>query len=630
MNYAKQIGALLCLSMAGLPAAADMITVANNTANPLYVALYEYDHTTARRVGKPQLVGGRASVKCDRPEKRISFDQLLFFSSQEKQLSATLSKTDAPKIAHIAVEQQQGGSFYITQDTAGMFRGYNSVENTLFLRQADVDTAIRTEKQVLFNKNNKGAVRPGGVASVRQGLGLSDGEKQYLRKRQRNVKFSMKKFLLDFDIGTNPPPKIALIAGGGGAASIFAMLGTLSGMISTGLIDITTYVATASGATWPLGAWMTTHRSFSEFKSGFIKNMQRLFIDILPSESSLMASALALKVGANQPVSGVDLLGVALANRLFAEINNKRQMMSLSAQQNRLKDGLSIFPLYMAAHASLQGLSEPVYFEFNPYEVGSIELNAYIAAALYNYPFKSGRTTAGAPEENFATILATCGSGVVSSAFIAPFWKMISLRCATLVRSTIDTQVIPRISSTSMLQAYASNFTADMKGSRFAQENVYTLQDAGILPYELVSALRPERNADIYIVIDSSGDFAGSLLQNMEEHAKTHNLLFPPIEYASIGEGTAVIFKDEDNLKVPVIVYISAPFVVLRQDLDSGLAYRTREDKVVNAQLQDLLKKNTAAGMVDDFEKQLTDSIPIIKDAILWTITNKKCVNWVQ
>ncbi|HXW85878.1 MAG TPA: hypothetical protein VEK38_00900 [Candidatus Bathyarchaeia archaeon] len=626
MNHCKL--ALVGLWVPFLYGALDTITVYNNTADSFFIAFYETDQTTAKWTEKPQLVGGHASVMFGRPEKRIAYDQFVCCDMQEKMLPATLSKADMQKGVAKHADRAEGSSFYVVRDDRGNVHVYNKVEYDLFMLHGSVDTALRAEKSALLKTGSRVSVSRRAESTVAKNLAISAGEQQYLRKRQRNVAFSIKNFLSGFDIGQNPPPKIAFIAGGGGAASIFAMLGGLSGMLSSGLMDIVAYIATASGATWPLGTWMTTQKSFVEFKSGFIKKMQKLFVDILPSEKSLMASALSLKVGAGEPMSSGDLLGVCVANRLFEEFSYKRQMMTLTLQQKRLADGLNPFPLYMAMQTPLQGVSDSVYVEFNPFDVGSLMLGTYIPAAAYNSLFKGGKTTTTMPEENFGTILATCGSASVTPAFIAPVWKIIAPACSQLVRSTVDAHVIQ--GTQSVVHTYVSNFTAGIQNNRFAQEKVLSLQDAGILPYQIIDGRRPGRAVDLYIILDSSGDWAGSLLQNMQAHAQRVGLSLPVIESGMIGSGTAIIYKDEDNLKTPVIVYISAPFVVQRQDLDSGLAYRTREDKIVPLTLKDILGQNKAAGLVDDFEKQLTDSIPLIKDALLWIISNKKVSSWTN
>ena len=109
------------------------------------------------------------------------------------------------------------------------------------------------------------------------------------------------------------------------------------------------------------------------------------------------------------------------------------------------------------------------------------------------------------------------------------------------------------------LSANYLNFTRGMAQSPLAAVREMRMVDAGIsfnLPYPPISGLRPERKADIIIFVDASGGVISNELKLTEQFARAQHLKFPSIDYNGIDKHAITVFRSEQDLQAPVVIYV--------------------------------------------------------------------------
>ena len=174
-------------------------------------------------------------------------------------------------------------------------------------------------------------------------------------------------------------------------------------------LDTLSYIVGLSGSTWAIGGWLSRDTSVDEFTHNLLSKVGRDLQDITAEESKLIAEDLFVKYVFKQKLTLVDLYGSLLANRLFNDFGNNRHRVYLSHQANKIKDGLMPLPLYSAVR---RGRGVPAsWFEFSPYEIGSVDFKSYIPTWAYGRKFdKAGNSIDFAPEKSLGYNLGTFGS----------------------------------------------------------------------------------------------------------------------------------------------------------------------------------------------------------------------------
>ena len=107
--------------------------------------------------------------------------------------------------------------------------------------------------------------------------------------------------------------------------------------------------------------------------------------------------------------------------------------------------------------------------------------------------------------------------------------------------------------------AQVPNFMFGLQDTDVSKNKNLKLVDAGLecnLPYLPVSGERAERKQDVLIFFDFSKSKIPSALKKAEEYARTRGLKFPKIDYTDIEKRTISIFKDEQDLTAPVVIYM--------------------------------------------------------------------------
>ena len=397
------------------------------------------------------------------------------------------------------------------------------------------------------------------AAHVRLGNQLHAFERSYLQKRKPKVKGALEK-LLGRGLDGKYIPTIALIGSGGGYRAMLCTTGFLAGAQKIGLLDATTYMTALSGSTWALGAWMASGLPINQLRDQLAIKVGKHIKDVTPAELKLMGNMLATKIAFDQPVAMVDLYGALLGNRLLADFGNDRHMVYLSQQHQRIANGDWVFPIYTAVDGRMAVAANPPWFEYTPYEVGCADYGAYVPTWAYGRRFINGRSVDFAPEQSLGYQLGTYGSAFAAH-FDVVFRHLTDKIENNIVKDYVYKHVIEPIAGKRVTKAWAEvrNFMRDMPGQQVRDRKTIKLVDAALafnLPYPPVSGERPERKADIMIFFDASGGTVGNELKKTELYARSRRLKFPQIDYTNIDKRSMSIFKDPNDLTVPVVIYM--------------------------------------------------------------------------
>ncbi|KAG8864558.1 hypothetical protein FRB96_005061 [Tulasnella sp. 330] len=269
-------------------------------------------------------------------------------------------------------------------------------------------------------------------ADVRIGDDLCLSEKAFLRERKRKMlgAFSL---LLDVpveELDERDLPILAIAASGGGFRAMCNTAGALRAAETSGILDVTTYIAGISGSCWTLGAlYSGISGSYSPKLAAehLRRRVQSSYIDTAtfdmlitkPTNKYLLTGIINKLAAPNGSLSLVDIYGTLLSARLFTpEDVTKLNPLHLSPRHFRVPvDDASLpMPIFTAVsrHLSeaekLQKTAEKIatanrqtgtfrqeekvvereesnwlWYEYSPYEVGCDELGAWIPSWALDY-----------------------------------------------------------------------------------------------------------------------------------------------------------------------------------------------------------------------------------------------------
>jgi phospholipase A2 len=400
------------------------------------------------------------------------------------------------------------------------------------------------------------------VAQVRIGNQLHPEELAYRANRQPKVKVALEN-LLGRSLDDKKIPVIAFVGSGGGYRAMLCTTGFLVGAEKIGLLNTATYITALSGSTWMLGPWFATGWSCANFRiylEGVV--IQSIFkVDALAARQ--IADVFATKLAFNQPITTVDLFGALLANRLLDGFGDNKQMLYLSQQAERVKDGNWPYPIYTATDGSEKVWHGPHWYEFTPHEIGSAAFEVYVPSWAYGREFFGGKSLDFAPEQTLGFLMGTFGSAY--ALHVGFMWNTVVENISNvLLKQLIEQYIIQEAGGKRVFWAEINNYMKGMENipnayERLETRNALKLVDAGLtfnLPYPPVSGERSERKADVLIMLDSSADKIADELKKTERYARDHGLKFPVIDYTDIDKKTISIFKDETDISVPVVIYM--------------------------------------------------------------------------
>jgi phospholipase A2 len=395
-------------------------------------------------------------------------------------------------------------------------------------------------------------------AQVRLGNTLHIQESAFIEQRLLKVRNALEA-LLERPLEDNAIPRIAVVCSGGGCRAMLGTVGALSGLQDIGVLDATTYISSLSGSTWALGLWMATGMTLSNLKRYVMQRLTRNLYRPSVKESSLMGHMLVTKLGCKQPCTVVDLFGGFLANNFLHYFGENRQMVHLSDQVKRIQNGDFPCPIYTAVDGRVRKIGVAPWYEFTPFEIGSAQYAAYVPSWAYGRHFNKGISSDDAPEQSLGFHFGVFGSAFATHA--GHVWNRSEHTISNgVIKSMIDKAFQYKIPAhIRLFWAQVPNFMFGLQGTDVSKNKNLKLVDAGLecnLPYLPVSGERAERKQDVLIFFDFSKSKIPSALKKAEEYARVRNLKFPKIDYTDIEIKTISIFKDEQDLAVPVVIYM--------------------------------------------------------------------------
>ncbi|KAJ2088347.1 hypothetical protein IW138_004324 [Coemansia sp. RSA 986] len=238
-------------------------------------------------------------------------------------------------------------------------------------------------------------------------------------------------------------------------------------------------------------------------------------------------------------LSIVDLYGALLFKQLIvqhipglddsekAELSLVPKWTRLSAQRDAVDEGRLPMPIYTAVRhfigstdndTQATAIHEYQWFEFSPYEFGSIDHGTWIPAWAFGRPMIDGQDKMRVGEAHFGSIM-----GTVASAFCASVKAMVMevyMNIPTTLRPVVDplldwfehdteiSHIVPPYTLNNPFFRTPEKRSIENKLLlELESEQLLSLMDAGLennLPF--APLLRKERNVDVVVCLDSSAN----------------------------------------------------------------------------------------------------------------------------
>jgi phospholipase A2 len=381
---------------------------------------------------------------------------------------------------------------------------------------------------------------------------MSTAEREFIKKRELIVQ----RALQDLGLPGDRFPKIAVVASGGGIRAMLVTLGVLRGLEQTKLLDVVTYACGLSGSTWAIAPWISSGLNVSDYiiRHNIVDKVQKFggarsaFINAIKQKFTVTDDNM-VKTVFGQPWTFVDSWGLYISKNML--IN---PAMTLSQQERLVADGTKPLPIYTAVTTDARSRD---WFEFTPFEIGSINRNVYIPSWSFGRYFISGVSQDFAPEQSLGYLL-----GIFGSAMGAQFKDVAEgagLKGFTAAEWSLTSGQVP-------------NFLFGLKDVPGNTTDTLELVDAGAdfnLPYPPVSGLNPDRRADIIIFVDASGEFGseiGGEMRKLVQWTRQSQCSIPqdlalwaqgvPGQTPKTREHRVEVFPGDGTRGVPTVIYI--------------------------------------------------------------------------
>ncbi|XP_063174381.1 cytosolic phospholipase A2 zeta-like [Candoia aspera] len=229
---------------------------------------------------------------------------------------------------------------------------------------------------------------------VRLGFKLSKGERDFLARRKNIISRALKKVLkLKVAPWKDELPIVAVLASGGGMRAMTSCYGNLSGLQQLGLLDILTYFCGISGSTWCMSMLYKDAYWSQRNLQNAIDNAQKIVTSgkvgaFSAEQLAYYFQELIALEKAGRKSTLVDLWGLIIEYIL----NNKKDPMKLSDQQEAVIKGQNPYPIYAAQNVrvNIKTSEFTEWVEFTPYEFGIHKYGAFIRMEDYGSKFFMG------------------------------------------------------------------------------------------------------------------------------------------------------------------------------------------------------------------------------------------------
>uniref|UniRef100_UPI00358DE536 cytosolic phospholipase A2 zeta n=1 Tax=Myxine glutinosa TaxID=7769 RepID=UPI00358DE536 len=248
---------------------------------------------------------------------------------------------------------------------------------------------------------------------------LSDGEKEFLKRRAKIAALAFSKVLNHQKISKNcRVPVVAVLGSGGGVRAMTSFYGSLSGLERMGILDCIAYAFGVSGSNWALG---TIYQDPYWSEHGLDSAIHELRARLTGSKLNLLTSdwlrhcrdALRDKEARGLRTCLTDLWGFVLEWMLYGQENPAR----LSEQHEAVRHGQNPYPIYAAVNVKrdVESCKFSEWVEFTPHEVGLPKYGAFIPARNFESEFFMGHLVRRHPEPPLHYLLGLWGSAFAKS-----------------------------------------------------------------------------------------------------------------------------------------------------------------------------------------------------------------------
>ncbi len=438
---------------------------------------------------------------------------------------------------------------------------YGSIKQTI----SDFGTTLSSLPENIYNSLFPSKPYQNEIAHLRYSPTdeLCSQEQEYVSKRLENVqKYLEETFNIKLD--KNKIPRIACCFSGGGFRSMITTFGFLNGAQRSGALDATLYLAGLSGSTWAIAPWIASGKSLPDYFEPLSIDLDDGIKQIMGlSRLKQLMKLFIHKMLYKQMVTSIDIYGGLLANTLLTHASDNPLHLTMSESHQYIMNGSLPMPIYTAIQSNLEPYE---WVEFTPFEVGSSYLKSYVPTWAFGRKFKEGISTNSAPEQTLGFYLGVCGSAFevnlqdvirmtadniaqVKSELPSFIYEPLK-KCILLIINSI-------IGEARLFPAMLANFSYLHSESPIKDEKNMTLVDAGIdfnLPFPPL--LRKTRSVDVIIVYDASASVSGAPeLYLAEKYAQRKGIKFPHINYEGIDQKPISIFKDDNDVETPIIIY---------------------------------------------------------------------------
>ncbi|RHZ58610.1 hypothetical protein Glove_372g44 [Diversispora epigaea] len=287
-------------------------------------------------------------------------------------------------------------------------------------------------------------------ATVRNNNDLSEEEIKFIHDRKLFIREAFAKYVgVDVsEIHVDDIPVIAFMGSGGGFRSMIAYLRALQ---ESELYDCGVYIAVVA-----VGVYTTIAQSHDNPVQGLLEifrteldqgalnayGVLKGFAETSDPQTAveLVFGSLIRKKATGVKLSVMDVFGTLIAAKLMINKDPTKQFgdFKLSEQRKYIDGGKNLMPLYVATFhvrpwkedalkpedAALFPNYEEMFeihkmkkdyyrwYEFNPYEIGSDEISAWIPSWAFGRKFELGKTIERFPEQSFGLLLGAMGAAL--------------------------------------------------------------------------------------------------------------------------------------------------------------------------------------------------------------------------
>ena len=573
---------------------ADRLTISNETDQDVNVAVYYVPiFGQVTKASEILTLKPGENNKLDRPARKIGSDRELLIKTDFNFAPTYTKSTFKAAGPMVNIGALQAKRFYIGMQE-GQLQGYNegdwqqrdktgvvaytkaTATTLLAAAQANFSATYHAIVPDHINEKARNVLLQGAeqfvqspydavVADVRVSNAVSVQEQAALGKRMQKTRAAM-----ESKFGpVARAPKIAVVASGGGYRAMIFTVGFLVGAQKAGFLDMTTWMCGLSGSTWALGCWVENNAKKgriapNRFRDQFFAMIKQktLQTGLTKNDFDQMSSLFLTEILYGKPFTLVNIYGALLANRLFENFGDQKQLLKLSDQQTLINTGDFPVPIYTAVSGE-EGQPEYYWYGFTPWEV-SMEPwtkngnGISVPSWGYGRKYRNGKSTEYIPEQSLGFNLGTFGSAFAAD--VETIYGSIGTNLKNkVVKKVIDKVVISNVGGKRLTWASVPNFGRGVAASPLRANDALQLVDAGLdfnLPYPVVSGMRAERMPDIIIFVDASANIIGSgELKLVEKYARKKGLKFPNIDYNIVSKNAVSIHKENDR-SVPVVIYI--------------------------------------------------------------------------